>query len=250
MYNRQKNFTGGNVYMPENNFIETRDCRIDLSVLDGDFGTNVNKVLVIGTLKGNFNQNYTSSLTCTNYYRAILSVSRKSGVCDNIRLMVPESLIYNQLDKFVRGVRVKISGVFCSYLHTEVSGKKRLALYVFAEKIELIDNMCDENNVVYLEGEVIKVPYMRTTASGMAITDIFISVKRENHTKYEYIPCILWGRLAHIAKELQVGDRIVLAGRIQSRMYYEQGQTTKRQVHEVSAFGILDITKGGKKQGK
>lgn len=239
--------------MPENESIEKRDLGIDLSVLGDGLGIRNNIAFVVGTLKGNFDHNYTSSLTKESYYRAILSVSRKSGINDNIRIMVPEKLIYNQLDKFVRGVSVKVSGMFCSHLHTETGGKQRLRLYLLAESIELYPYEIppEHNNVVYLAGEINKTPFKRKRQSShKVITDIFVAAKRENHTKYDYIPCIAWGRAAYIAEELKVEDRIALVGRIQSRMYNEWDEGTKREVYEISIFGILDISKKEEKEGK
>ena len=59
--------------------------------------------------------------------------------------------------------------------------------------------------------------------------------------KSDYIPCIAWGRNAQYASRFQVGDRIRLTGRLQSREYQklmENGEYMTRNAYEVSAFTL------------
>ena len=49
---------------------------------------------------------------------------------------------------------------------------------------------------------------------------MFIAVNR-NKSSY-YFPCILWGDTAEIAKKLEVGEKVKLIGRIQSRKYIKK----------------------------
>jgi len=66
-----------------------------------------------------------------------------------------------------------------------------------------------------------------------------------NYNKSDYIPCIAWGRNAKYASNLQVGDRIKILGRIQSRDYQkkldDETEITKT-AFEVS-IGKIDIIK-------
>ena len=59
--------------------------------------------------------------------------------------------------------------------------------------------------------------------------------------KSDYIPCIAWGRNAQYASRFQVGDRVRIGGRLQSREYQklmENGEYMVRNAFEVSAFTL------------
>ena len=42
------------------------------------------------------------------------------------------------------------------------------------------------------------------------------------YNKSDYIPCIAWGRNARFVKNLAVGERVALSGRVQSREYQKK----------------------------
>lgn len=233
--------------MSQNNALGGRAYFEDLRIFDG-VTTNNNKAFLIGRLRGKFESNYTSSFKSKRFYKGIISVPRKSGIQDNIRIMVPEELIQDKLEMFERGSVIKVSGTLCSYLHTEAE-KKRLRIYVHVETIELYQNqeqLQECNNCIYLKGRVHKKPFMRkTSVAGKTITDLFLTVVRKEN-KLDYITCITWGSDAYWANTLNIGDEIILKGRIQSRMYIERYNGsrffgTQMEVHEVSVFEILGM---------
>ena len=78
-----------------------------------------------------------------------------------------------------------------------------------------------DKNEIYLDGFICKPPVYRITPFGREITDILLAVNRI-HNKSDYIPCIAWGRNAKFASNLNVGDRIRISGRIQSRNYQKK----------------------------
>ena len=64
--------------------------------------------------------------------------------------------------------------------------------------------------------------------------------------KSDYIPCITWGRSARFAAKLDVGDKITLTGRLQSRAYQKQmpdGSVIEKTAYEVSV-GHLELLDG------
>lgn len=64
--------------------------------------------------------------------------------------------------------------------------------------------------------------------------------------KSDYIPCITWGRSARFAAKLNVGDKIALTGRLQSRAYQKQmqdGTVVEKTAYEVSV-GHLELIDG------
>ena len=63
-----------------------------------------------------------------------------------------------------------------------------------------------------------------------------VAVNR-SYKKSDYIPCILWGRNAKFCETLNVGSRVKLTGRIQSRKYekkLEDGTVLSKVAYEVS----------------
>lgn len=91
-------------------------------------------------------------------------------------------------------------------------------------------------NEIYLDGFICKNPSYRTTPFGREITDLLIAVNRP-YNKSDYIPCIAWGRNARFSGNLDIGQRIKLWGRIQSREYqkkYPNGEIVNKVAYEVS----------------
>ena len=67
------------------------------------------------------------------------------------------------------------------------------------------------------------------------IADILIAVNR-SYNKSDYIPCIAWGRNARFAKNIAVGEKIAISGRIQSREY--QKKITDDDVRTLTAYEV------------
>ena len=91
-------------------------------------------------------------------------------------------------------------------------------------------------NQIYLDGFICKKPQYRTTPFGREITDLLLAVNRP-YNKSDYIPCIAWGRNARFAEKLEVGQRLKLWGRVQSRGYqkkYPSGEVIDKVAYEVS----------------
>ena len=110
-------------------------------------------------------------------------------------------------------------GQFRSYNKLE-GGKSRLMLTVFIR--ELLEEPPAKNpNSIVLSGYICKPPVYRTTPFNREIADLLIAVNR-SYNKSDYIPAIAWGRNARFVRNLQVGDRVALSGRIQSREYQKK----------------------------
>ena len=151
------------------------------------------------------------------FYEMSVLVKRLSGQGDILPVTVSERLI---ADKDLKvGVTVNALGQFRSY-NKLVNGKSKLMLTVFVR--ELLDVCAPRNpNSIVLSGYVCKPPVYRTTPFNREIADVLIAVNR-SYNKSDYIPCIAWGRNARFAKNLSVGERIAVAGRIQSREYQKR----------------------------
>ncbi len=165
------------------------------------------------------------------FYDTTVSVERLSGQSDVIPITVSDRLMEGQ--NFEIGNLIGLIGQFRSY-NKIVDGKSKLVLRVFVR--ELCE--CDENapNVIELEGYVCKQPVYRTTPFKREIADLLVAVNRA-YNKSDYIPAIAWGRNARYASTFNVGDKIHLVGRIQSRIYQktlDDGTVEERVAYEVS----------------
>ena len=88
----------------------------------------------------------------------------------------------------------------------------------------------------------------RKTPLGREIADLLLAVNRP-YGKSDYIPCILWGRNARFAESFEVGERIKVWGRIQSRDYQKRitdDEFEKRVAYEVSVGKVEEVTEDEK----
>ena len=165
------------------------------------------------------------------FYEMSVLVKRLSGQGDVLPVTVSERLINEENLK--KGVIMNAIGQFRSY-NKLVNGKSKLMLTVFVREILQDVNVKNPNNIV-LSGYICKPPVYRTTPFNREIADILIAVNR-SYNKSDYIPCIAWGRNARFAKNLEVGEKIVIAGRIQSREY--QKRISDEEVKTMTAYEV------------
>ena len=151
------------------------------------------------------------------FYEISVLVKRLSGQGDVLPVTISERLITDKALKV--GDTINALGQYRSY-NKLVDGKSKLMLTVFAR--ELYDYSIIKNpNSIVLSGYICKPPIYRTTPFNREIADILIAVNR-SYNKSDYIPCIAWGRNARFAKNLEVGEKIAISGRIQSREYQKR----------------------------
>ena len=175
-----------------------------------------------------------------NFYEIDLEVARLSSSVDVIPITVSEKLMseYN----FDIGKEIALNGQFRSY-NKQVNGKSKLVLTVFVR--EILDSLdsTQNTNVIELVGFICKEPVFRTTPFKREICDVLLAVNRA-YNKSDYLPCIAWGRNARFTKSLEIGDKVSVVGRIQSREYEkkrEDGVVEKKVAYEIS---IIKISKG------
>lgn len=195
-----------------------------------------NKVTLSGEIVSNFE--FSHEVYGEGFYTAMLASERESTVKDIIPIMVSERLVDVKSDWIGRFVRV--SGQFRSYNKHE-GEKNHLVLSVFVREFEDIteerDFGLEDENFISLDGYICKEPKYRETPLGREIADILLAVNRP-YGKSDYIPCIAWGRNARFVSGLEVGTRLRIEGRIQSREYVKrisETESEKRMAFEVSA---------------
>lgn len=195
-----------------------------------------NKVTLSGEIVSNFE--FSHEVYGEGFYTAMLASERLSGVEDVIPIMVSDRLVDVKADWIGRLVRV--TGQFRSYNKFD-GNRKRLVLSVFVREFENREERTEQDkNTISLEGYICNEPILRGTPLGREITDIFLTVNRP-YGKSDYIPCIAWGRNARFAGGLEVGTRLHIEGRIQSREYVKrisETESEKRMAFEVSVSKI------------
>lgn len=175
---------------------------------------------------------YTHEVFGEAFYELDLKVPRLSDNFDYIPVTVSEKLLTGQ--DFELGKEVAIKGQYRSY-NKIVNGKSKLFLTVFVRDIiEMDDSM--NPNVVEVAGYVCKEPVFRVTPFGREICDVLLAVNR-SYNKSDYIPCIAWGRNARYVRNIKVGQKLEVIGRVQSREYQKKISETEsetRVAYEVS----------------
>ncbi len=177
------------------------------------------------------------------FYEMEVMVKRLSGQSDVLPVTISERLIESKNLKI--GSVICALGQFRSY-NKQVDGKSKLMLTVFVR--ELLDEEYGKNpNNIVLLGYICKPPVYRTTPFNREIADVLIAVNRA-YNKSDYIPCIAWGRNARFVKNLSVGEKIAVSGRIQSREYQKRLSDTETKlmtayevsVSKLAAFDNVD----------
>lgn len=169
------------------------------------------------------------------FYCFKLEVPRLSEQTDVIPVTVSERLF----DDLKAGDTVAITGQFRSY-NKLVEGKSKLMLTVFARDLTREIPAGVNPNTVELIGYICKPPVYRTTPFNREICDLLVAVNRA-YDKADYIPCIAWGRNARFVRMIDVGQRVRLSGRIQSRVYNKRlpdDTVEERVAYELSVSRI------------
>lgn len=179
------------------------------------------------------------------FYRVMLEVIRLSENMDVVPIIVSEKLLYN--NEIAPGMFITVRGQIRTKNHKDESGKSRLLVFGYAGDVEKVDGAVVEalevKNEVEMEGYVCKAPTHRQTNTGRIITDLLIACNRQ-YSKSDYVPCIVWGINAKMAKYLRVGDKISLVGRFQSREYRrktdEAGQVNVAYEVSISRLEVIN----------
>ena len=198
-----------------------------------------NKVRIVGEIVGQFE--YSHEVFGENFYIGQLKIERTSGILDFIPIMVSDRMVDVSADW--SGIFVEVEGSFRSY-NKKDEEKRKLLLSVFVRDFNQLENASYNDNDVELDGYICKETICRKTPLGREIADLLVAINRP-YGKSDYIPCIAWGRNAVYSSELEVGTRIKLCGRIQSREYTKrisETETETRTAYEVSV-SKLEVVK-------
>ncbi len=171
------------------------------------------------------------------FYRFTLCVPRLSGAEDLLPVIASEQVL-EKMD-LSGGTMLRIEGQIRTHNIRE-NGARRLLIFVFASSVTAEEG--EPINDVLLQGPLCRDASYRHTPLGREICDVMLAVPRA-FRRADYLPCILWGRIAKDAADLQTGQVLRISGRLQSRVYTkltEEGRQ-ERTAYEVSALTAQQI---------
>ncbi len=164
-----------------------------------------------------------------DFYTLPLEVRRLSGASDTLNVTLRAAAL-----SALRAGRIEVEGELRSF-NSRRGEWPRLVITVFARTLRAAD--CEEDeNLVELCGTLCKEPKLRRTPMGRDICDMLLAVNR-SYARSDYLPCICWGQTARACAAWEVGTRLALRGRVQSRRYLKltDAGTVERTAFEVSA---------------
>ena len=169
-----------------------------------------------------------------DFFKFELEVIRKSGNLDILNCVIPSCYA----DRIKADDSVELDGEIRTRneIVDEVTGKKRLVVYIFVKEVNEFIGYHDNEAVIY--GYICKKPVYSTTPNGREICDLIIASNRASGMS-DYIPTIAWGRTAERLSALDVGTGIEVHGRMQSREYtkvLDDGSSIEKIAYELSVL--------------
>ncbi len=196
-----------------------------------------NRVSIVGEIVSEFK--FSHQVFGEGFYTVDVSVNRLSDMTDTIPLLVSERLV--DVSKNMIGCIVEASGQFRSYNKPDGT-RNKLVLSIFVRDWQILEVNSEDGktNQIYLDGFICKLPIYRKTPLGREISDLLVAVNRP-YGKSDYIPCIAWGRNARFASSFEVGKRIQIWGRVQSRDYVKKINETESEKHTAYEVSVSKL---------
>ena len=166
------------------------------------------------------------------FFAFALEVCRLSGTPDRLNVLVSQAVL--ERCPLRLGAEVTVEGEVRSFNNRSGQGS-RLVITVYAKAIR--QEQGEDDNRLRLCGTLCKPTVFRRTPLGRDICDMMLAVNRR-YGRADYLPCIVWGTLAHRCAALGVGDKVRLEGRLQSRTYTKRigEEQEERTAFEVSVM--------------
>lgn len=184
-----------------------------------------NKAILTGKI---INKEFSHKVKEKTFLKLTVASTRMSGTIDLVPVIIEEEKVFPEIQS------LKIIGEART-----INLDKQLKVFIFAKSIEpLMGFNSMDINEIELEGTICKPVNKRETPKKRKIADILLAVNG-NHKKSYYFPCLAWGKLANLSQSLEVGDKVNLKGRFQSRIYLkgEEEKTT----YEISISNLIPL---------
>ena len=167
-----------------------------------------------------------------SFHRFLLEVPRLSGAVDILPVIASRELPLG-LDP-TAGDMLTVTGQIRSH-NRRTETARHLLIFVFATSV-CVEHSEPVNDCI-LEGTLCREPVYRRTPLGREICDVMMAVPRA-FRRADYLPCILWGRVAQEISQCHTRDCIRIEGRLQSRNYTKvtEDGAIERTAYEISAL--------------
>ena len=195
----------------------------------------MNTIKLIGTVLDK--PEYSHEVLGEKFYKFMLETKRRSGYAD-ILICVASELLVSVIEV---NSRVAIDGEIRTRNKNDDNGKRHLHIEVFCN--EIVHSECtydlNETNIV---GFLCRKPTLRETPLGREISETMVASNRAKVHRADYIPLITWSRNAQRMSKLDVGEKVNVSGRLQSRIYkkiIENGLEELKTAYEVSVVSFF-----------
>ena len=198
-----------------------------------------NEITLVGTVHSK--PEFDHSVRNHNFMKFYISINRLSEESDIIPVMVSD--MNNGYNIIREGERIFIVGVMRSFNEHAEDGN-HLKVYVLANIVDYATTS-DDINSVKMCAYLCKEAVYRETPLGTKITDLLLACNAPDNKRSFYIPSICWNSNAKKASFLNVGDKVFVTGRFQSRIYFktldrEKGLKEERTAYELSIQKLFE----------
>ena len=169
----------------------------------------MNKIQLNGIIK---NIEYSHYIQDIEFYKANLITRRENGKEDIINLKFKKFS-----NPYKENQEISLIGNIRTFNRQE-EDRNKVELFVFTYFDEAEE---DPDNLAYIDGRICKKNNLRKTTSGKDVLDFILANNIENNGQVlnVYLPCVAWGKCAKALDKLDVGDKILIQGQLQSREY-------------------------------
>lgn len=164
------------------------------------------------------------------FYKFYILVARRSGTIDTLPCIIPE-LYVSQIAE-----QIEVTGGIRTRNVMGEDEKSHLEIIVFVNSVSEYPGY--DGNEFEADATICKQPIYRKTPLEREVADVLLATNR-NHGRSDYIPSLFWGRSAVRVSDMQIGERVKVYGRLQSREYLKNGET--RVAYELSTSGFKEI---------
>ena len=167
-----------------------------------------------------------------------VAVTRQSGTVDYLPIVLEGRKLPNLNPFDLMGQRVTITGEVRTFTRNDEEAGHRHKTAVWVESLYKAPAGVRDDQHVALEGDLCKRPIYRKTPGGREICELLVACNVGNHSSY--IPVIVWGHNARAMAGADVGYKVEMTGRFQSRKYEKTldalgGVKVYRTAYEISA---------------
>lgn len=172
------------------------------------------------------------------YQKANIYVTRENAEIDIIPLRFKSSSNWG----ITSDVDTCIKGNIRSYSQKLGNDKNRVSIYVFSY-LDKVDDL-DIYNYFTVDGRVCKIDKLRSSSNlnrfqFILANNIISSVNKQKLNNY--LPVVLYGKLAEDNCNLNISDKILISGQLTSRIYKKvdnKGNVTTRTAIELVATNL------------